>query len=201
MPAVVPIMIGLGVAGTVTSVVGQVKAGNAAKKAGEASQAAAESVAELSEYNAAVASLQAQDAIQRGAEEEARFRTGVKLLIGSQRADIAANNVDVNFGSAVDVQADAAFLGEMDALTIRVNAAREAWGYEVQAEDYRRQAEIQRKEGGAAAVAGRAQQSAYRWGAAGSVLGGAVSAGGMLAQRYGWGSRPAGGGAGGFTLN
>ncbi|HMJ04575.1 MAG TPA: hypothetical protein VK506_16655 [Conexibacter sp.] len=159
------------------------KAGNAAKKAGEQQRQASESQAELADFNAQVADLQASDAIARGAQEESKFRQGVRGIIGSQRAGQAAGNIDVGFGSAVDVQADAAFLGEQDALTIRTNAAREAWGFKVEAADSRRRGEIARKEGVYLEKAGRATQAASRWGAAGTLVGGGAS---LLQQRYGF---------------
>lgn len=182
MPAAIPIMIGLSIVGTATQVIGQIKAGNAAKKAGEAQKQAADSEAGLSDYNAAVADLQAQDAIERGREEEGIFRAQVRGTIGSLRAGFAAGNVDVGFGSAVDVQADAAYLGELDSLTIRTNAAREAWGYNVQSEDLRKRAEITRKEGVNLAEAGRVQQTASRYAAAGSIISGTNS---LLQLKYG----------------
>lgn len=168
---------------TAVQTVSSVKQGKAAKKAGEKQREASESQAQLADYNAAVADLQGKDAIERGAEEESRFRTSVRGAIGSQRANIAAGNVDVSFGSAVDVQADAAFLGELDALTIRTNAARESWGYKVQAEDYRKRADITRKEGVYLEQAGRQNASAAYWGAAGNILGGGAS---LLQMRYGF---------------
>ena len=154
MAAFTALALGLALAGTATSIYGQVKAGKAEKKAGEAEQRAAESQADLSDYNAAVADVQAQDAEARGAIEANRFRARTRGLVGEQRAGFAAGNVDVGFGSAVDVQADAAFLGELDALTVRTNAGREAWGYRVQAEDLRKGGEIMRQEGANAAAAG-----------------------------------------------
>jgi hypothetical protein len=180
------IAIGALVAGTTMKVVSDIKAGNAAKRAGAAGQAAAESQAELTDWNAQVADLQAADALTRGAIEESRFREGVRVMIGSQRAGIAGGNIDVGFGSALDVQADAAYLGELDALTIRTNAAREAWGYQVQGQDLRKRAEITRKEGTNIAQAGREAQSASRWQAAGTIAGAAGDYS-MLAQRYGFG--------------
>lgn len=152
------LFIGIAAVGTAASVVGQVKSGNAAKRIGD--------------YNAAVADAQAADALVRGQQDEEKFRQGVKTLIGSQRAGFAGQGVDVGVGSAVDVQADAAFLGELDALTIRTNAAREAWGYTVQAQDAR--------------LGGQQAQSASRYGAASTVLSGTTS---LLATRYGWGKK------------
>jgi len=170
-------------AGTATQVVGQVKAGRAARRAGEAGQAVAESQAELAEFNASVADLQAKDARELGAEEERRYRQGVDVLIGAQRAGIAAGNVDVGYGSAVDVQADAAYMGELDALTIRTNAAREAWGYEVEATDLRKRAEIARQEGVYLEREGRERQGQHRLAAAGAIIGGGAS---LLEARYGF---------------
>jgi len=187
----------LAAAGATTSAVGQVKAGHAARDAGLAQQKQAEAQAQVQEseaaqldYNANVAELQAADATKRGAEEEQRFRTQVKGLIGSQRAGFGGQGVKVDNGSAADVQADTRYLGEQDALTIRHNAAREAWGYQVQAEDLRQGAAIKRKgaaatrEGGTyAAAAGRAAQTQARIGAVTSVLGTGSS---LVLDRYGW---------------
>lgn len=178
------IALGLAAAGSAIQAKGQLDAGNAAKRAGEKGQAAADSTAELMDFNASVADLQAQDAVDRGAEDEARFRTQVRGAIGAQRVGFAAANIDVGFGSAVDVQADAALLGELDALTIRTNAGREAWGYKVQATDLRKRGEITRREGVNIAEAGRLGQTAARWGAGASLLG---TAGSLLAAKYGMG--------------
>lgn len=170
--------------GTAISVKNQLSAGTAEKKAGEAEQRAANSQADLSDYNAAVADVQAQDAHDRGALAADRFRARTRALIGEQRVGFAAGNIDVGFGSTVDVQADAAFLGELDALTVRTDAAREAWGFKIEAEDRRKGGEIQRQEGVNAAASGRQRQSASRWNAAGTVF---SSAGSLLEAKYGFG--------------
>lgn len=170
-------LIGLGV-----SLYGSWRQGKALKKAGKQQQEASESQADLLDYNAEVADLQRKDALDRGAEEESRFRTQVRGAIGTERTEFAANNVDVNFGSAADVQADTAFLGELDALTIRVNAAREAWGFQVQGEDIRRRAEITRREGVQQARAGEEAGNAAYLAGAGNLLIGSAS---LYSQRYG----------------
>lgn len=186
MAAFTAIALGLALAGTATSIYGQVKAGKAAKKEGELQQEAAESQADLSDYNGAIADLQAKDALQRGDIEANRFRARTRALVGEERTGFAAGNVDVGFGSALDVQEDAAFLGELDALTVRTNAAREAWGYRVEATDQRNRAEIQRKEGANAKEAGKQRQSAANWGAAGTAFSSGSS---LLESRYGFGRR------------
>lgn len=89
--------------------------------------------------NARIADIQAADAIKRGDKESANHMRKVRQLIGSQRAKAAASGVDANSGSALDIQLDTSNFGALDALTIKNNAWREAWGYRVQANDYRGQ--------------------------------------------------------------
>lgn len=120
------------VIGSAVKFFGGLKAGKAAKEAGRQEF-------ERNEFNAKIAELQAGDAIQRGVDEQSKHRAQVRGLVGTQRAGYAAQNIDVGVGSAVDVQADAAFLGELDAQQIMANAEREAWGYDVQATDARAQ--------------------------------------------------------------
>jgi hypothetical protein len=173
MPAIVPLVIA-GVSYGIQAYQKH-KAGKAAEKAGLAEQEAAEDQAKLSEYNAAVADLQAKDAVARGKQDESRIRQEGRRTIGAQRAGFASANVDVGYGSAVDVQADTAYKAEMDALTASNNAKREAWGYEVEAEDSRRRAAIQRKEGRNAALAGKEQKKQQNWGAVSTIIGGAAN--------------------------
>lgn len=184
MAAFTALAVGALIGSTALSVYGQKKAGDAAKAGGIANRRAAESSAGLSEFNAAIADLQAKDAEARGEQEAAKFRQGVRALVSEQRTGFAAGNIDVNYGSAVDTQADAEFLGELDALTIRTNAAREAWGYRVQATDDRERARIQREEGVQLEAAGRQAQSASRYGIAQTIVGAGSS---YLTSRYGFG--------------
>jgi len=176
----------LGGVSTAVSAYGQWKAGSAEAKAGEAAQNAAKKQADLTDYNAAVMRLQASDALERGELEANRYRQQIRQVVGETRVNFAAAGVDVGYGSAVDVQADAAYLGELDALTVKTNAAREAWGFEIQAEDLTREAQITREEGANMAEAGRQRRTASRYGAIGTVASGTTS---LLATRYGFNRR------------
>jgi len=169
--------------GTGISSYGQWRAGRSAAKAGRLEQEAKNNEADLADYNASVADLQAEDALARGAEEENIYRAQVKTLIGRQRVGFAAGNIDVTSGLPVDVAADIAHTGELDALTIRNNAAREAWGFNVEGEDLRRRATILRKEGSALEAGGRSARSAARLSAASTLATGASS---LLLQKYGF---------------
>jgi len=163
--ALTAIALGLTVGGTIWNAVQTHRAG---KKQDEQAQ-----------FNAAIAEEQATDAIARGKEEEDRYRAQVRSRIGTTRAAFASQGVDVGSGSAVDVQADQAYLGELDALQIRNNAAREAWGYRVEATNYR--------------DAGRNARSAAKSQIIGSILGTGTSL--LEAQTFGRsGSRRSSGG-------
>lgn len=93
-------------------------------------------------YNAQLAEAQAQDAIRRGSEEQAGVRRRGRLMVGAQRAGLAGQGVDVNTGSAADIQLDTEKWTEVDATTVANNAAREAWGYRMDASNSRRQASV-----------------------------------------------------------
>lgn len=126
--------------------------------------------------NARIARLQAEDALARGHEEEGRYGARLRGELGANRASTAAQGIDVGVGSAVDVQRDMEAMGELDKLTIRNNAAREAWGYNTQAAQYGAQA-------GYARTSGRNQAKALRTASLGSLLTGAADVYGVVRNR------------------
>jgi len=87
------------------------------------------------EINKKFAEMQATDAIKRGDREATLHAKKIKKLIGTQRANLAAQGIEVNADSALDIQMESAEFGAIDVETIRSNAFREAWGYKVQALD------------------------------------------------------------------
>src|SRR5262249_35794370 len=84
-----------------------------------------------------LANFQAQDALDRGTLDESRYRRQLAQFIGTQRNEIGARNVEAR-GSALRMLEDTAQLGEEDAQTIRLDAARQAWGYKNQASEQAR---------------------------------------------------------------
>lgn len=84
----------------------------------------------------------AQGDIQAGqAEEQGRQQ------VAQQRVDQAATGADVNSGSALDLQSDTTWQAKQNQVTIRNNAWRQAWGYNVQAIDYGMQGEMSKMAG------------------------------------------------------
>lgn len=116
--------------------------------------------------NATLADQQATDAIARGHEAELRSRGGTRQLVGSQRAALGAQGIALDSGSAQDVVQNDEALGELDALTIRNNARREAYGYSTQAAQYRQQGQM-------AQLAGQNTAKAYRQQGTSTLLAGA----------------------------
>jgi hypothetical protein len=86
--------------------------------------------------NAYISQIQAQDAIKRGEEEARRIKERSRIITGAQRAAMAAQGIEVNEEDALKVQQDTAGLAAMDALDVKNNAWREAWGYSIQADKY-----------------------------------------------------------------
>lgn len=120
---------GMQVAGLATGVFGSYEKS-------KATQAAYDYQASVNRNNAQYAEWQAQDALQRGATAEQNQRLKTAQLRSAQRARLAANGVIIDEGSALNLLDDTDFMGERDALTIRDNAKREAWGARVQAGNY-----------------------------------------------------------------
>lgn len=106
----------------------------------------------LMDRNAEIATFQADDAINRGRVAAKRRLSQVGQTIGAQRVALAAQGVDINSGTAADIQASTAKIGAIDAQTIRNNAAREAWGYKVNAQDLTLRGRLAEREGDNAAA-------------------------------------------------
>lgn len=118
----------LGAIGTGAGVLGQINQ--------QAAMGAQQSyLAQQSRQRQMLADQAAADATQRGevAVQKQRDLTGQR--IGTQQAALAAQGTDLS-GSPTDILGDTARAGELDALTIKSNATREAYGYEVQGAGY-----------------------------------------------------------------
>jgi hypothetical protein len=87
----------------------------------------------ISKNNAAYQENAARDAEKRGLAAEDAQRMALRRLVGTQRARYGASGVDLGGGSPEDVLLDTIRQSENDVLTIRNNAAREAFGYRTQA--------------------------------------------------------------------
>lgn len=133
--------------------------------------------------NAIYLNRAANDAIARGRTESDLQRVQTQQLIGTQRVAQAASGGEVNTGTNAIIQQDTAQLGELDALTISNNAAREAYGYQVQASSNMSNAATVQKAG----------QKAVMSSVIGGAVGGFSSGGGGFGGLFGGGAKPAAG--------
>lgn len=95
------------------------------------------------DFNAAIATRNAENLenqgkfiTAKGEEDVAQHRDKVQRIIGSQRSGFGTTGLLVDEGTASDTTQNTAKFGEMDALTIRNNAALQAWAARNQAADY-----------------------------------------------------------------
>lgn len=137
-------MCDVAIASMVMTGVGTLMQMSAQSQAASAQAAQANYQAQVAENNRITSERLAADAEQRGELDVRRHRQQVEQLKGRQVAALAASGVDVASGSPLDVLADTAGLGAIDAQTIRHNAAREAWQHRVQGSNQRNQAELLR---------------------------------------------------------
>jgi hypothetical protein len=135
---------------------------------GKANEAAYEYQSKVADDNAKLAETYAQGAIATGQAEEQAQRRKTAALMGQQRATTGASGVLVDSGSSLDVTADTAMLGELDAQTVKNNAEWNAYKYRTQGLSYQNSSEMYQSSAANASNAGT-------MGAATSLLSGAAS--------------------------
>lgn len=150
-----------GGAGSIVNAIGQVFSG--------------QSQGNMYAYQAGVATMNKNIALQnadyaRIAGEVSAQESGMKTraVVGEQKAMQGRSGLDVNRGSLVQVRTSQLEVGAEDEAIIRSNAARKAYGYDVEAAQSEAQSRLYTAASSGAKTAG--------WiGAAGSILGGASS--------------------------
>ncbi len=139
------------IGGTVVTAAGQIQQG---KTQGE-----------IAQFNADTAKFQADAAMKEGLAAEEKQLSRTKQIRAQQEVILGANNLDPTTGTASQVLDQTTEYGTLDALTLRTNAMRQAWGYNTQSTN----SELQ---GGMARTAGY-------FGAAGTLLSGGARAYGL----------------------
>ena len=123
----------LGIASAGLSAVGEHKSAKEEKAQLQAQKKAAE-------YDARAAEENARDSVFRGELAAQSVQRAAGQTAGAQRAAFAGAGVDVNYGTAADLQDETNFFGQVDALRERHNAANEAKGLRQQGERATQQA-------------------------------------------------------------
>ena len=139
--------VSLAVASTVVSTVGAVTSG-----IGQAQQYRYE--AQISDQNARLASDQVRDSIDNTNLEAQRRYRDLAQTRGAQTAAMAANGVDLNFGSPVAIQKDSAAIGAEDAAQIYKGGNERTRGFDISAFNYRSEAAANRAKASSAMMKG-----------------------------------------------
>ena len=110
--------------------------------------------ARVADQNASLEESRAGDALARGKVDATNYQKKLSQTEGEQNAALAANGIDITFGSAAAVRSDTANAGMQDTVNIYKNAQREAQGYEINAANYRAQSAADRSNAKSAIVSG-----------------------------------------------
>ncbi len=119
----------------------------------------------VARQNAALEVEAAHESVLAGQDERRNFWRKVAQTKGQQIAAMAANGIDVGYGTAARIQDDAQMLADEDATNLYKNIHQRNRGYIINASNYVAEAKAKRQQGKAAFVGSV-------FGAASSLLGG-----------------------------
>lgn len=156
------------IAGTAFSVLGAIKGARGAQAEGKANSQAALYAAQVAKNNQQIALQNKAWAASEGnaAVEQAQMQTRAK--IGAITANQGASGVNINSGSSVDVRSSAAETGQLSAINIRSAAARQAYGFENEAQSNAAQAALDKAQASNDITAGNTKAETTLLGGVGS---------------------------------
>lgn len=140
--------VALAAAGAGASVLGTMQQASAA-------QAAAKYQSEVAAGNQEIANKNASFAAASGEQQAAIQEQKTRVQIGAIEAAQGSSGVDINSPTATAVRTSQNELGQLDAQTIKSNAARQAYGFETQANNFGNQASADIAQGNNAETAGK----------------------------------------------
>jgi hypothetical protein len=123
----------------------------------------------VADYNAKIAKDNAEYATNAGQQQAAQEGLKLGAQIGQTKANYGASNIAVDSGSAADVVASERQIGKIDTANILNNAARVAYGYQVQGQQDTMQGTLLRSASVDASKAGTIGAISSLVGTAGSV--------------------------------
>lgn len=148
----------------------------AQRNQGRIAQAQANFQATQFEINADWAEIMGEDALERGDEQAIEYQKQINAIKAKQRVGFASQGVQVDSGTAMEIQEQTAEIGAYDVTRIKNNAWREAFGY-------RQDASRSRFNARSARIGGASQRSAANAEANMTLLGGAINVGGLALMR------------------
>lgn len=155
--------------GIASSALGSLFGASGAEAAGKAQQQQNNYMGTQAFYNAQVALQNAKYAREQGESSATKYGVAAGGRMGQIKAAQASSGLDVNSGSAVQVQKSQQMLTNMDLDQIRSNAAKTAYNYDVEAKQDQNQGKLYFMAGSNAAQAGSINAEASLISGAGSV--------------------------------
>ena len=110
--------------------------------------------AQVAKNNATIASQNAEYATQAGSEKATEASLKARERLGAVTTALAASGVDVNTGSAADVEKTQRETGSLETQQVVNNAALQAYGYRSQSTGYQAEAGLESAEAAEAPTAG-----------------------------------------------
>lgn len=132
----------IGTIGMAANIGGSILGAVGEKKKAQATSQMYTYQAGIADLNRRISENNRDYAITAGGEEAKRFGMKAAQTRGSIIAKQGASGVDVGSGSAKEVQKGFQKVTDLDMATIRNNAARKAWGYQMEAETAKKQTEM-----------------------------------------------------------
>lgn len=133
---------------TAAAIASTALAAGGALYSGNAQAHGAQYQAKVASNNAIIARQNATHAAQATAvqTEEAGVKAGQQFA--NVKAGLAANNLDINTGSAADVEGSQRRIGLLDTETVANRGAEEQYGYSSQSQNFKSQAELDKAQAG-----------------------------------------------------
>lgn len=173
------IMAGASAIGSIGGAIGGYSASQAQaqlyRQLGAAQRRAYDAAAEISEQNALITGKAAEIEASRGAASLSTLRSRGRQTTSAQRAAMGASGLATTSGTPALILEDTAASLALDVEAHRLNNRRTKWGYDVQATNYRNQANQQRYAGKMAEVGGNYQADVTQQAATTSLLSGVTA--------------------------
>lgn len=129
LPAIEAISAGVGILGAIKGAQGANYQAQAEANSATYNSEVAANNAKISTQNAAFAAAEGNSKVEAQQQK-------TRAQVGAITANQGASGVDVNSGSAPDVRSSARETGELSAINIRADAARQAYGFQNEAAGY-----------------------------------------------------------------
>lgn len=145
---------GLAVASLVLGGIGAAVSVGGAMESANAQAAQANYQAQVAANNQTIANQNAQYALKAGEAQAQTAGMEGRAASGGVRAAEAANGLDVNSGSALDVQASQREANVLNVENVKQNAALQAYGFRTQATSFGAQQTLEKAQAAQASTAG-----------------------------------------------